>query len=73
MTDATRPWQPLSEREDEVLQPFFQGKSTTQIAEELTVSRNTIYTHANRAMRKLHARTRAEALAVWRKYAAPRP
>ena len=72
LTDAPRPWQPLSEREDEVLQLFFQGKSTTQIAEELTVSRNTIYTHANRAMRELHARTRAEALAVWRKYAAPR-
>jgi DNA-binding NarL/FixJ family response regulator len=52
----------LSKREIEVLEHLAQGKTTTQIAEELFVSENTVKTHVRHILEKLEASNRAEAV-----------
>jgi two-component system, NarL family, nitrate/nitrite response regulator NarL len=52
----------LSKREVEVLEHLAQGKTTTQIAEELFVSENTVKTHVRHILGKMEASNRAEAV-----------
>jgi DNA-binding NarL/FixJ family response regulator len=52
----------LSKREVEVLERLAQGKTTTQIADELFVSENTVKTHVRHILGKLEASNRAEAV-----------
>ncbi len=54
---------PVSEREFEVLQLIYNGKTNQQIAEELFVSVNTVKKHINSAYLKLDAATRTTAIA----------
>jgi DNA-binding NarL/FixJ family response regulator len=52
----------LSKREIEVLEHLAQGKTTTQIAEELFVSENTVKTHVRHILDKMESSNRAEAV-----------
>lgn len=52
----------LSGREMEVLACLSQGKTTTQIANELFISENTVKTHVRHILEKLEASNRAEAV-----------
>jgi DNA-binding NarL/FixJ family response regulator len=54
----------LSEREREVLRMLAQGGSYAEIGSELYLSPDTVRSHAQRAMTKLGARTRTQAVAV---------
>jgi ATP/maltotriose-dependent transcriptional regulator MalT len=56
-------YEPLSERELEVLTLLASGRSNADIARELVISVGTVKTHTNNIYRKLGARNRAEALA----------
>jgi DNA-binding CsgD family transcriptional regulator len=56
--------QRLSIREDEILERVANGKSTKEIAAELTISQNTVNWHVGNVLAKLGASTRAEAVAV---------
>jgi len=53
----------LSSREHEVLLELAQGATTAEIAETLTISRNTVRTHVRNLLKKLEATNRAEAVA----------
>jgi two-component system, NarL family, response regulator DesR len=55
---------PLSEREREVLRLLAEGGSYAEIGESLFLSPDTVRAHAQRAMLKLGARTRTQAVAV---------
>jgi len=55
---------PLSEREREVLRLLAEGGSYSEIGESLFLSPDTVRAHAQRAMLKLGARTRTQAVAV---------
>lgn len=57
------PTQPLSEREFEVLQRIYEGKTNQQIADALFISPNTIKKHINNAYLKLDTPTRSAAIA----------
>jgi len=52
----------LSSREMDVLRCLAQGKTTTQISNELFISDNTVKTHVRHIMEKLEASNRAEAV-----------
>jgi len=52
----------LSSREMEVLRCLAQGKTTTQISNDLFISDNTVKTHVRHIMEKLEASNRAEAV-----------
>ena len=54
----------LTTREWEVLDLMKSGASTTQIAKDLVVSPDTVYTHIQHILRKLGAHSRAEAVAI---------
>lgn len=54
----------LTTREWEVLDLLKTGSSTTQIARELVVSPDTVYSHIQHILRKLGAHSRAEAVAI---------
>jgi DNA-binding NarL/FixJ family response regulator len=54
----------LTVREREVLALAAEGRSNTEIAEDLTVSPLTVRTHIHRAMTKLHARDRAQLVVI---------
>lgn len=56
-------YEPLSERELEVLTLLASGRSNGEIARDLFISVGTVKTHTNNIYRKLGARNRAEALA----------
>jgi ATP/maltotriose-dependent transcriptional regulator MalT len=58
-----RVFEPLSERELEVLSLLASGRSNAEIARDLFISVGTVKTHTNNIYRKLGARNRAEALA----------
>lgn len=58
------PGNPLTQRERDCLQWIAQGKSTLEIAERFGVSTRTVKFHVENAMRKINAKTRAEAVAV---------
>ncbi len=55
---------PLSEREREVLRLLAEGGSYAEIGASLFLSPDTVRAHAQRAMQKLGARTRTQAVAV---------
>jgi two-component system, NarL family, response regulator DesR len=61
-TDDDR--KPLSEREREVLRLLAEGGSYAEIGSTLFLSPDTVRAHAQRAMLKLGARTRTQAVAV---------
>jgi DNA-binding NarL/FixJ family response regulator len=54
---------PLSEREFEVIQLIYEGKTNQQIAEQVFVSINTIKKHINNSYLKIDAVTRSAAIA----------
>ena len=54
----------LSLREQEVLQLVSQGASNKEIAEQLFISETTVKAHLRTILQKLHARNRAEAVAL---------
>jgi DNA-binding NarL/FixJ family response regulator len=54
----------LSEREREVLRLLAEGGSYAEIGSKLFLSPDTVRAHAQRAMTKLGARTRTQAVAV---------
>jgi NarL family two-component system response regulator LiaR len=55
---------PLTAREWEVVDLLYQGLSTDEIAEALVLSHETVRSHIKNLMRKLGAKTRAEAVAL---------
>jgi two-component system, NarL family, response regulator LiaR len=55
---------PLTTREWEVLDLLRAGATTAQIAKELVVSPETVHSHVQHIFRKLHARSRAEAVEI---------
>jgi PAS domain S-box-containing protein len=58
------PGESLSEREREVLRCVSAGLSSEEIAVRLVISAATVRSHVENAMRKLGARTRAQAVAI---------
>jgi DNA-binding NarL/FixJ family response regulator len=54
----------LTPRQLEVLQLIAAGNTTSEMAEQLSLSPETVRWHVKSILRKLHARTRAEAAAV---------
>lgn len=55
---------PLTTREWEVLDLLKTGASTAEIAQELVVSPDTVHSHVQHILRKLHAHSRAEAVLI---------
>ena len=55
----------LSEREEAIMSGYADGLTTQQVGERLGLSENTVKTHTKRAMAKLNARTRSQAIAIW--------
>ena len=55
--------EPLSEREQEVLRLIAEGKSNTEIAQELVIGVSTVKTHINHIFSKLNATSRILAVA----------
>lgn len=55
---------PLTAREWEVVDLLYQGRTTDEIADLLVLSHETVRSHIKNLMRKLGARTRAEAVAL---------
>jgi DNA-binding NarL/FixJ family response regulator len=60
----TRPLDPLTDREEEVLAVVARGRTNREIAEELYISPSTVKTHITSLMLKLGARNRVE-IAMW--------
>lgn len=56
-------WEPLTDRERQVLTQVARGFTTAEISKRLKISRATVRTHVEHARHKLGARTRAEAVA----------
>jgi DNA-binding NarL/FixJ family response regulator len=54
----------LSKREREILRLLADGKSNDEIAKELLISADTVRTYLRRAMKKLDADTRTQAVAI---------
>jgi two-component system, NarL family, response regulator LiaR len=55
---------PLTAREWEVVDLLCEGRSTDEIADTLVLSNETVRSHVKNLMRKLGARSRAEAVAL---------
>ena len=55
---------PLTAREWEVIDLLYEGHNTEQIADSLVLSTETVRSHVKNILRKLNARSRAEAVAV---------
>jgi two-component system, NarL family, response regulator LiaR len=62
---------PLTTREWEILEFLKAGASTTQIADELIVSTDTVRTHIQHILRKLQAHSRAEAVEIAERFRVP--
>jgi DNA-binding NarL/FixJ family response regulator len=56
----------LTPRQGEVLNLLERGRSTEQIAAELHLSTETVRNHIRHVLRALGARSRLEAVAIWR-------
>jgi DNA-binding NarL/FixJ family response regulator len=56
--------QPLSRREQEVLEQLASGKSTREIAEALGLGDETVKSHLSRVYSKLHASDRVQAVVI---------
>jgi two-component system NarL family response regulator len=54
----------LSEREREILRSLADGKSNEQIGNALNIAPDTVRTYIKRAMQKLEADTRTQAVAI---------
>lgn len=54
----------LTERETDVLKCLADGMTTTQIADKLVISKNTVKTHVRNIMKKLDASNRAEVVGI---------
>ena len=52
----------LTKREQEVLQLFANGKSTIEVARQLTISQKTVKNHLTSIYQKLNVRDRTEAV-----------
>jgi two-component system, NarL family, response regulator LiaR len=64
-TEASRPVRsPLTQREWEIIDLLADGMTTGQIAEALHLASETVRSHVKRILRKLDARSRAEAVAA---------
>ncbi len=61
---SKQPFEPLTEREEEVLRTLAQWSTNEEIAEQLHISLSTVKTHVGNLMGKLGARNRVE-VAVW--------
>jgi DNA-binding NarL/FixJ family response regulator len=61
---ATGPAPVLSPRERDILRLLAAGKSNDEIAATLSISADTVRTYIRRAMKKLHADTRTQAVAI---------
>jgi DNA-binding NarL/FixJ family response regulator len=57
-------YEPLTARELEVLHALAEGMTTPVICERLDISRNTLRTHVQNIMTKLHVHSKLEAVAV---------
>ena len=60
----TEPFEPLTEREEEILVTVARGRTNAEMADELYISLSTVKTHLASLMRKLGARNRVE-IAMW--------
>jgi DNA-binding NarL/FixJ family response regulator len=60
----TQPIEPLTDREEEVLNAVARGRTNAEIAADLHISLSTAKTHLASLMRKLDARNRVE-IAMW--------
>lgn len=54
----------LTDRERDILRLLARGASTRQITEALAISRNTVRSHVQHLLDKLHAHTRAQAVQI---------
>jgi DNA-binding NarL/FixJ family response regulator len=63
-TTPAQPIEPLTNREEEVLIPVAQGRTNSEIADDLHISISTVKAHLASLMRKLDARNRVE-IAIW--------
>jgi DNA-binding NarL/FixJ family response regulator len=60
--------EPLTPRELEVLRALSEGLATPDICERLSISRNTLRTHVQNIMAKLHVHSKLEAVTVALRY-----
>jgi DNA-binding NarL/FixJ family response regulator len=60
--------EPLTPRELEVLRALSEGLATPDICERLSISRNTLRTHVQNIMTKLHVHSKLEAVTVALRY-----
>lgn len=60
--------EPLTGRELEVLRALAEGRSSADISEQLSISRNTLRTHVQNIMSKLHVHSKLEAVTVGLRY-----
>lgn len=61
-------FQPLTDREKDILRCFSHGMPVEDICERYQITRNTVFTYTHRVLKKLNVRNRTEALAVCRQY-----
>lgn len=64
--EAVRTKFELTKREIEILEQIYAGKNNTQIAETLFISESTVKAHIYNIFRKLHVKSRVEAVCVVR-------
>lgn len=61
-TNAGKPGEPLTRREQEVLNFLADGKSTRQIASAMSISTSTVRNHIQHVLKKLNVHTRFDAI-----------